>query len=221
MEVSITEQLPWSETKSNFLLSIDCRQRTFAENERVLFDALEKYDKGTEFAPTSSFRRFFETMDCWRCPCCKRWKSDIIRPDCNGKLMTHLARHHDHSEDGARAYFERKLAQCENPAPLKAWFWRMIEAFRRFPPTIICQDCNTVDVAAKQIAGASKYFSFSPDELGRIFALDKDGIPRADHDLVLPTFLAANDEFLELCAIGKRLISRRFEFYRAQKEIHG
>jgi rubredoxin len=182
---------------------------------------LKKYGESTEFAPNTSFKRFFETPDYWLCPSCGRKKSDIIRPDCNGMLMTNLARHHDHSEDGARAYFSRKLGQCDSPESLKAWFERMIEAFRRFKPIIICQDCNTLDVAAKRIVGASKYFSFSPDELRLIFALDKDGIPGADPDRALTTFLAANDEFLELCAIGKYLIGRRFEFYRSQKEIHG
>jgi hypothetical protein len=127
-------------------------------------------------------------------------------------LMTNLARHHDHSQDGAKAHFKRELAKYEgDPQPLWEWFYRVIEAFRRFKPEIICQDCNMVDVAAKRIVGASKFFSFSPDELAKIYTLDEDRIPRADRDLALNAFPAANHEFLGVCAMGRRLIAMRLE----------
>lgn len=204
-----TDGMPWDEAKANFTFSIEYERRKFADNEAILITALRNY--GADFAPTSSFKRFFETYESWRCPSCGRRKVDLIRPDSNGRLMTNIARHHDHCYDAARAYFKRKLAKCaDDPDALNGRFWRKIEAFRRFPPTLICQDCNMVDVGAKRFVGASKYFSFSPEELAQIFMLDEKGIPRADRDRALATFPAAQEEHRRQCSFAKSVILAMF-----------
>jgi hypothetical protein len=108
---------------------------------------------------------FFHVPRDWRCPCCCRNKSEIARLDKNGNLLCAIVRHHDHLEDNVRRVL-RSSAEQRDRGSLEA---RVISLVR-FPPTLICNDCNVLDSAAKSIVGAPSYFSFAPYEIAAFVA---------------------------------------------------
>ena len=85
----------------------------------------------------------------WVCPACNRSKFQVLRwttrfpksPKAFQDWMAPLHRHHDHS---AGVFSNR----CS-----------------RFPETIICDQCNAADGAAKRKLKLPKNFSFSPAEI--------------------------------------------------------
>lgn len=95
----------------------------------------------------------------WRCPSCNRSPQELIRwseitgqyyratyGDEHGMGWTiSLVRHHCHSTGEHIA-----LAAKDS----------------RFPPTMICGDCNSADGAVKRKLGLPTSFSFSPQEIG-------------------------------------------------------
>jgi hypothetical protein len=87
----------------------------------------------------------------WLCPSCKRTRYQLLtwtkaltpstrrlRGEVNWLAAIHG--HHDHGSHGGRQ--------------------------RRFPFTLICQECNATDGKAKRMLGLPPDFSFSPEELG-------------------------------------------------------
>jgi hypothetical protein len=96
----------------------------------------------------------------WRCPCCGRNAHELIRwsfiknlnfreqfGDAYGMGFTiSMALHHDHSADGVGQQFG---------------------VGGRFPPTLICGDCNSADGAVKLKLGLPGNFSFSSQEIAR------------------------------------------------------
>ena len=86
----------------------------------------------------------------WYCPSCKRNKFQILRwttrfpgkPHAFKGWVAVLNRHHDHSQG---------FMSVNNV---------------RFPQTVICDQCNSSDGAAKRKLGLQKDFSFSPQEIG-------------------------------------------------------
>jgi hypothetical protein len=88
--------------------------------------------------------------DDWRCPACSRSKYQLLRYK-GDNLIAPLARHHDH----AQSYVDIGKG--------------------RFKQTVICQDCNSADGAAKRKLNLPDDFSFSPAEIGQFVI----GIPHA------------------------------------------
>lgn len=90
-------------------------------------------------------RRIYESLGPdWRCPGCNRTKYELIRwtmlfptsPSPYLGWAGGLHKHHDHG----------------------GWPGR-------FPRTVVCEQCNDADKAAKRALGLAKDFSFSPSEI--------------------------------------------------------
>ena len=103
--------------------------------------------------------------DNWRCPACGRSKYQLLRykgglpvySDGNSgvasNLIAPLARHHDHSQ----GYVEIGRG--------------------RFKETVICQDCNSAEGAARRMLNLPEDFSFSPTEIGQfVYGIPHGGV---------------------------------------------
>jgi hypothetical protein len=112
----------------------------------------------------------------WRCPGCHRTKYQLIRwtmryPNSPNQYLGWVGgvhRHHDHGSDDGR-----------RPA--------------RFPTTVMCEQCNDADKAAKRKLRLPNNFSFSPAEIRRFVI----GTPHGWH---LLNYAAAAREYAALRA---------------------
>lgn len=159
------------------------------ENAHLLY-ALKEAKSARGFGAIAGF---FEAEATWRCPCCYRSKGEFARLDKNGNLLCQIVFHHDHFGDEA----------CERLRALKTFKdWQdgrvTEESFSRFPPVMICQDCNVADPAAKAIVAAPKAFSFAPCEIA-CFVRPSSGVPhRVDVASVQKVYRAAHEVMLVL-----------------------
>lgn len=138
--------------------------REAEENGRLLVRLKEKFGA----KEIGDIHGFFETESFWKCRCCFRTKERIARLDKNGALICRIVRHHDHFADMAHSKIPREA--IDHGAVVVSY------SFARFDETLICQDCNTADAAAKVIVNAPKAFSFSPCEITG-FIIVKDNQP--------------------------------------------
>ena len=122
-----------------------------------------------------------ERSDAWRCPACKRSKREIMRqtrrrqPTTPGNYeyfygwMAGLHGHHDHG--------------CPQQKP------RVNHGdCCRFEKTVICDQCNSVDGAAKTKLGLPSNFSFSPEEIGGFISATPHGRHVIDFEAALAIF---------------------------------
>ena len=104
----------------------------------------------------------------WRCPSCRRNKYEILRwttrfPKSAAPYMGWVAPlhgHHDHGSDSPGSGIRS-----------------------RFPETIICDQCNSADGAAKRKLKLPSNFSFSPMEIGRFVKPQPHGPHTIDYQL--------------------------------------
>ncbi|WP_345986463.1 hypothetical protein WCX49_04890 [Sulfurimonas sp. HSL-1656] len=105
--------------------------------------------------------------DYWICPSCKRNKYQIMRwakrfpnsPNAFYDWVAILHKHHDHSQ----GYLSLNNG--------------------RFPQTVICDQCNSADGAAKRKLSLPKDFSFSPEEIGRFVKATPHGKHEIDYEI--------------------------------------
>ncbi len=134
---------------------------------------------------TGNVGNFFAVPHDWRCPCCYRTKQDMARLDRNGALLCSIHEHHDH-------YSERFDVDVRKMSPGDYTFSRVVQdSLIRFPNTLICNDCNVAEPAAKRIVGAPSYFTFSPAEIAYFVTLSKDGAVSVDPDRAKKAYEAA------------------------------
>jgi hypothetical protein len=127
-----------------------------------------------EFTGAHCRRKYAALAPDWRCPGCNRTKYELIRctmlfPKSPHRYMGWaggLHEHHDHS----------------------GWPGR-------FPPTVMCEQCNDADKAAKRALGLPGDFSFSPAEI-RGFVL------ATAHGWHLLNYAAARREYIGACKLG-------------------
>lgn len=107
----------------------------------------------------------------WKCPCCNRSKSQIVRLNKHGDLICHLHEHHDHTPDIAKELFTlastRKTVVVADKESEK-FVKKISNAFESYSPTVVCPDCNSADTSAKKIAQTHMWFSFSPMDIERM-----------------------------------------------------
>lgn len=147
-----------------------------------------------------SISGFFRTRPDWMCPCCFRSKMDIARLDKNGNLLCALVDHHDHFGDCAHD-------QLRNIFPTWTECEARVASFRRFPHTLVCQDCNVAEPAAKYIVAAPEYFSFAPHEIAAFI----ESAPNSPHE-VNPA--SVKDVYAAL-EESMRLLARRLRAMRS------
>jgi hypothetical protein len=116
---------------------------------------------------------FFEVSANWGCPCCFRTKRGIGRLDKNGNLLCSLHEHHDHYGDAVSDALRRDMQQLlrSGDTTVVQQFMAVEESFRRFPPQLICSDCNIAEGAGKRASGADAGFSFSPSEIANFIEI--------------------------------------------------
>lgn len=120
-------------------------------------------DEFAAYKGAHCFQLWASTASDWRCPGCDRNKFELLRwttrfprsPKAFKDWMAGLHRHHDHSVD----HFERGT--------------------RRFVETVICDQCNAADGAAKRILKLPAKFSFAPPEI-RAFVVAR---PHGKHQI--------------------------------------
>lgn len=113
---------------------------------------------------------FFNVPHDWVCPCCYRDKRQMARLDKNGNLLCSIHEHHDH-------YCERFDVDVRKMSPGDFNFSRAVQdSLIRFPNTLICNDCNVAEPAAKKIVGAPSFFSFSPFEIAYFIDVSDTGV---------------------------------------------
>ncbi|WP_432263034.1 hypothetical protein [Cupriavidus sp. TMH.W2] len=136
------------------------RDRVLANNARRRVPTMAEF---LAFRGDHCHRLYAQLPQDWCCPGCARTKFQILRwtRKFPGKPHAHMGwaggyhEHHDHGGD-ARQFRGR---------------------FGRFAPTVICEQCNNADTAAKRTLGLPRDFSFSPTEI-RQFVV---GSPHGDH----------------------------------------
>lgn len=129
----------------------------------------------------------------WRCPGCRRNKFEILRwtllyPDKPEKSVHGWAggyhKHHDHGTEPRGA--------AEPP---------------RFATSVICEQCNSADGAAKRKLKLPGNFSFSPSEIGLFVKGFPHGKHLTDYEIAKIIFnkLRMNDRFLIATPLVKAL----------------
>lgn len=114
----------------------------------------------------------------WICPSCQRSKFEILRwtkrfPGKQYAFMDWVAilhRHHDHSQD-----------------------YNSLNA-RRFPQTIVCDQCNSADGVVKRKLKLPKSFSFSPEEISLFVSATPHGKHKINYEMALAIYTALNLE---------------------------
>jgi rubredoxin len=151
-----------------------------------------------------------ETPQSWSCPCCHRDKRALLRVSRTGVLMAHLHRHHDHLHEyiahrlQARFGMEWTKGIPAGTYHLEHMGSQMIE---RFSPTVICQDCNGADAAAKRaLSQIDRYFSFRPDEIRRFITPVANQAHTVDMDLALAIWLEQAADFAPRVAFGASIV---------------
>ena len=123
----------------------------------------------------------------WTCPGCGRSKSGTIRFNARGRPFLGLPRHHDHAGDG-------------KPGPKRR---------ARFPITVLCNDCNVAEAAAKgQLVRSGlveTWFSFAPHEIRHFVTIAPNRPHKVHHDRAAR--LVRDDpgiqDYLERVALGR------------------
>lgn len=103
----------------------------------------------------------------WRCPACTRSKHEIARVLPQGVIMMHLHRHHDHFDE----FFQHAIDLMNEESQKKtadAFYIPLKQTFIWFEPTIVCEDCNALDGAAKNRGKTDRFFSLPPSEIRRV-----------------------------------------------------
>lgn len=146
------------------------------------------------------------TSTSWACPSCKRTKPEIVRLNQHGYLTGHLHEHHDHMSDFVSNEFTRISENSEAVVAdslAQKFIARTAPALSAYDSTIICSDCNSADVTAKKIVDAPKFFSFSPNEIGR-FVIPKSN---SEHEINTSSALQAWQECKATFQIRLKLIT--------------
>ena len=124
------------------------------------------------------------TPTSWKCPSCQRSKVQIARPNKNGDLMCRLVEHHDHMKDLLLRKFQSISASMERVLADEAaegFAKRSAPMVSAYDNTVICNDCNNADAAAKKLVRAHASFSFSPQEILEFVITVSGAEHRIDH----------------------------------------
>ncbi len=124
---------------------------------------------------------FFDVPADWRCPCCFRSKAEFARLDKSGNLLCSIHWHHDHAIDAYTKHMQG------DPG---AWA-ALVQSCLRFPRTLICNDCNTVEGNVKNEINAPEDFSFAPYEIASFISVRPNAAHVADRALADRAYAAA------------------------------
>lgn len=120
----------------------------------------------------------------WFCPVCLRRKPQIARVTAAGVLLCQLDWHHDHLDEEGAAVLLRAQDKHADRARRDAVGSAVLVCralAERFHPTLVCNDCNAADGAAKAALEGTVHpqFSFAPSEIARFIRV----APNKPHDI--------------------------------------
>lgn len=149
----------------------------------------------------------------WICPCCQRDKPSLARLTQSGVLLCQLDYHHDHLNDRAKAIF-----RADNPWPenldARGQLVRTIDGCRslieRFSTTLLCNDCNAAEGAAKLALKdeIDADFSFSPKEIASFIRARPNQPHEIDTERARQIWLEVKPVFDDLTAFATVLSKR-------------
>lgn len=105
------------------------------------------------------------------CPTCGREPVDWAILNKKGEILCSMHWHHDHVSDYLDSLFD-KYSYCGHWG---MWINDAGAAVSSFRPTRICSFCNEAEGRAKRDIGASKWFTFTIDQLREIVRLTGPG----------------------------------------------
>lgn len=147
------------------------------------------------------------TSQDWTCPACQRTKSEIVRLNTKNELMCRLVEHHDHMQDLLiKRFIAISVSRNEVVADESAerFAKRSTSMVSSYDNTIICEDCNAADANAKKAAGADKYFSYAPSEIGKFVIAS----PNVSHKIDPKIALEIWNESAETFRLRLKIIDR-------------
>lgn len=128
-------------------------------------------DEYTAYKGAHCHRLWSELSDVWRCPACSRTKYEIMR------WTTRYAKHND----GGRSSYSGWMAGLHKHHDHSQGY--ISKNNGRFPETVICDQCNSADGAAKRKLSLPKDFSFSPEEIGHFVEATPHGKHKIDYEV--------------------------------------
>jgi hypothetical protein len=157
-------------------------------------------------------RHWDNTQPDWACPCCKRTKLHLTKP-INAGLHGALVDHHDHLADYADMQL-KTLVTASGRMEIsedEGWFKNhKIKPFIvRFQRSLICEDCNNADPAAKKVIGdICPFFSFTPEEISYFIKPEKHSPHKLDLERVEEVYVSANESYAYRKSLCDTLMSR-------------
>lgn len=128
-------------------------------------------------------KQIYASLDAdWRCPACRRNKYELLRwtmlfPNSPHRYEGWAAGFHKHHDHRADPVFVAGVAHPSGFA-------------QRFPATILCEQCNSADAAAKRKLKLPKQFSFSPAEIALFVIATPHGWHLLDYDIAAAIYVA-------------------------------
>lgn len=147
----------------------------------------------------------------WACPCCLRPKVELARKLASGVLLAHLHEHHDHIHDYMAARLQETYGS-EWPRGIPPGTYELEHSgslmIERFERTLICEDCNAADAAAKaKSSRIDSYFSFRPSEIANFITSRPNRPHGIDADKAGAIWEVEQADFLERITLADHLIA--------------
>lgn len=149
----------------------------------------------------------------WTCPVCRRGKPEIARLTPAGVVLCQLDNHHDHlGDEGVRILWrgQEKPKDRDRIDALHSAVQACMALAERFHATLVCNDCNAADGAAKSALSGQvdPDFSFAPSEIARFIR----AAPNRPHDVdiaaALAVWLEVADDLRDRLAFMKVMADR-------------
>lgn len=161
------------------------------------------------------------TPSTWQCPCCLRWKPDLVRLSPSQILLCHLEWHHDHLRDRGKAILRARNPRQDRPEGLA--MSRAIDACKglveRFYTALVCKDCNAAEGLAKAALKGVVHpdFSFSPREIARFISVAPNRPHEVDVTAATAAWAEAREGFQDILQFAE-VLAERIALGRHRKE---
>ena len=154
-----------------------------------------------------------DTPTDWTCPVCRRWKPEIARLTPTGVVLCQLDRHHDHlGDEGVRILWRGQQRPTDRASQdaLHSAIQACMALGERFHASLVCNDCNAADGAAKSaLAGVvHPEFSFAPSEIARFIQVTPNRPHEIDAETARAVWLEVADDVRDRLAFMEVMARR-------------
>ncbi len=151
----------------------------------------------------------------WKCPSCNKPKRELVRLSGSKCLVAKLVSHHDHTNELVESHAPVVWLPDGSREPtayaLREHLKGLAKGFlTRFPPTIVCEQCNNLELVLKKKLGIPETVTLSPSEIGKLRNYDSK-----THDQILDDLISQLLEWADLSAKHIELAKLHF-----RPEIH-